>query len=395
MEKDLKSPEKSDGELKEVRPMDYVRVLLKWRRFIIINVLIFAAVITGLSFLLPNWYKATVSILPPKNRSMAGGLSALAQLTRDFSPLSALTKLTGPQDVYNYIAILKSRTAMEAVINKFHLVDVYETSNRSMEKTIKELEGNTNFEIQDEGNFTIEVLDKDPQRAAAMANFFVETLNRISIDLGTQEARSNREFIEKRVDEVKASLRAAEDSLKAYQEKRGLIIVPEETSSSISVIAELYATKERKATELAVLERTVGRDNPLCQQAAIELSELNKKIATIPQTALSSIRLYRNAAIQQKIYEFLLPLYEQAKIDEQRDVPVVLVLDKGVPPERKDRPKRLFILLTALVLGLMVNSFFVFLGESIRARHKEQTGSVELPQKSLIRRIQGFYKVEV
>jgi uncharacterized protein involved in exopolysaccharide biosynthesis len=210
----------------------------------------------------------------------------------------------------------------------------------------------------------------------------------------TQEARSNREFIEKRVEEVKASLRVAEDSLKAYQEKRGLIIIPEETSSSISVIAELYATKERKATELAVLERTVGRDNPLYQQAAIELSELNKKVATIPQTTLSSIRLYRNAAIQQKIYEYLLPLYEQAKIDEQRDVPVVLVLDKGVPPERKDRPKRLFILLTALVLGLMVSSFFVFLSESIRTRHKERTGSFELPQKSLIRRIQGVYKVE-
>jgi tyrosine-protein kinase Etk/Wzc len=395
MEKDLKSREKSDGELNEVRPMDYVHVLVKWRRFIIINVLVFAAVIAGISFLLPNWYKATVSILPPKDRSMSGGLSALAQLTRNFSPLSALTKLTTPQDVYNYIAILKSRTAMEAVINKFHLVDVYETSNRSMEKTIKELEENTNFEVQDEGNFTIEVLDKDPQRAAAIANFFVETLNRISIDLGTQEARSNRQFIEKRVEEVKASLRVAEDSLKAYQEERGLIILPEETSSSISVIAELYATKERKATELAVLERTVGRNNPLYQQAAIELSELNKRIATIPQTALSSIRLYRNAAIQQKIYEFLLPLYEQAKIDEQRDVPVVLILDKGVPPERKDRPKRLFILLTALVLGLMITSFFVFLSESVRARHKERTGSVDLPQKSLIRRIQGFYKVEV
>ena len=394
MEKDLKSPEKVDGELKEVRPMDYLLVLRKWRRFIVINLLIFAAIVTGVSFLLPNMYKATVSILPPKNRSMSSGLGALAQLTREFSPLSALTRLSAPQDVYNYIAILQSRTAMEAVVNKFQLIDVYEISRRSMEKAIKELEGNTKSEIQDEGNFTIEVIDKDPQRAAAMANFFVETLNKISIDLGTQEARSNREFIEKRVEEVKASLRAAEDSLKAYQEKRGLIIVPEEASSSISAIAELYATKERKATELAVLERTVGRDNPFYQQADIELSELNKKIATIPQTSLSSFRLYRDAAVQQKIYEYLVPLYEQAKIDEQRDVPVVLVLDKAVPPERKDRPKRLFILLTALVLGLMANSFLVFLIESIRTHHKERTGSVELPQKSLIRRIQGIYKVE-
>jgi len=305
------------------------------------------------SFLLPKWYKATCSIMPPKEQSIFGQLGSVGSLLKELSPTQKMGGFGQNLGVYNYLAILKSRTAMEGVIRKFDLIKVYDVSDSSMENTMKELKENVAFEIQDEDYITVDVYDKDPLRAAAMANYYVEVLNTISIQLGTQEARNNREFIAKRVDKSKEDLRNAEEILRKYQERSGLMIAPEQSSSGVSAIAELYGMKAKKEVELAILERSATKNNDLLQQLQIELSELGKKLGTFPEAGLESFRLYRNVAIQQKIVEYLIPLYEQAKINEQKDVPVLLVLDKAIPPEKKDKPKRsLIVLLVALVTAV-------------------------------------------
>ena len=54
--------------------LDYLSVLLKWRRFIIINVLVVTLIAVMTSLLLPKWYRATASVLPPKEPDMLGSL---------------------------------------------------------------------------------------------------------------------------------------------------------------------------------------------------------------------------------------------------------------------------------------------------------------------------------
>lgn len=97
----------------------------------------------------------------------------------------------------------------------------------------------------------------------------------------------------------------------------------------------------------------------------IELSELNKKISSFPQTAVESFRLYRDVAIQQKITEFLAPLYEQAKVEEHRSTPSVVVLDKAGIPERKAKPKVSLYALLALVISSLVSLMLVFSVEGL------------------------------
>ncbi len=78
---------------------------------------------------------------------------------------------------------------------------------------------------------------------------------------------------------------------------------------------------------------------------------------------MESLRLYREMAIQQKIMEFIIPLYEQAKFDEHKDVPVAYVLDKAVPGERPDRPKRLFVAGAAAFLGFILSLIMIMVNE--------------------------------
>lgn len=363
-------------------------VLLQWKRFILVNVLVVTAIAVVVSLLLPKWYRATASILPPKERDLFGAMGSASSLLKGLTGRGAGTG----QNTYNYFAILKSRTAKEAVIRRFGLLNVYGISDSTMELGIKELTANTAFEVQEDDNITVEVLDEDPQRAADIANFFVELLNSMSIELGTREARNNREFIEKRVLTAKRELHDAEDSLQRYQERSGMIILPEERGAGVSAIAELYGMKAKKEIQLAIYRRTISEDNPEVRLLTVELAELQKRLARYPEIGIGSLRLYRNVAIQQKILEFLMPLFEQAKVDQQKDVPVLLVLDKAVTPERKVKPQRMLIVFLSGALSLFacVLLAFVFHGFT---RRNDDAGPLERKLRRYVQWIATRYKI--
>jgi capsule polysaccharide export protein KpsE/RkpR len=203
-----------------------------------------------------------------------------------------------------------------------------------------------------------------------MANAYVELLNRLSLALSTQEARNNKEYIGRRLDTAWADLAHAEDRMRAYQEKTGMMISPEQ-AETIKPIATLYGMKAKKEIELAIALRGSTEDNPAVRQLQLELGEVNRKLAGVPEIGLQSIRHYRDAMIQQRIVEFLTPVYEQARIDEQKDVPVVVVLDRAVVPERKAKPQRMLITLVAAFLVLFASIVLVLLMHGLVRRRDD------------------------
>lgn len=370
----------------------YLGILLQWRYFVIVNATIITVLAVVITLLMPNWYKATASILPPKQQDIFGSVAGMNPILRGLAGARSLGAFGRVAGSYNYLAILKSRTTMEDVINKFDLMTVYDISDRNMDKAVKYLQENTLFETQDDENITIDVYDKDPHRAAEMANYFVEILNSTSIKLATQEARSIKEFIGRRLEQCRKDLRHAEDSLKAFQERKDIIIAEFASNSSIAAYAELYAMKAKKEIEVAVFEKTASPDNQMLQQLKAELRELSKKLSTFPEIGLEGVRLYREVVTQEKLLEFLLPVYEQAKIDEQKDVPVLLVLDKAVPPQRKAKPQRTLIIALISFLGVIFTILTVFILNGIG-----QTVGVDNPlTKDLsvwVHKIETIYRV--
>lgn len=375
----------------KVRFLDYLAILMKWKNFIIINCVLVVLIAVLIAFTLPKWYRATASVLPPKDQGMLNMLAAPSSLLRGLSSVQRLGGMGGNTGAYNYIAILKSRSAMEAVVKKFDLLAVYEIADSSMEKAVGQLVANTAFDFQDEDYITIDVYDRSPERAAAMANYFVDVLNNLSLRLGTQEARSSREFIEQRIEDTQDSLHAAEEALKTYQERSGMMMITPEQTSGISAIADIYGMKAKKEIEVGILERTVAPDNDALRQAKLELREIEKKLATIPEAGLETFRLYRTVAAQQKILEVLLPLYEQAKINEQKDMPVLLVLDRAVPPERKVKPQRLLIMLSAGFLAFFLMIALAFLMEGLAQRTRTTT-TLEERLRRFVMRISSLYR---
>ncbi|MBI4809969.1 MAG: hypothetical protein HY800_00680 [Ignavibacteriales bacterium] len=272
------------------------------------------------------------------------------------------------------------------VIEKFNLTKVYEITKYPREKTMKELLGNVQFEIADEGTLQISVYDKDPKRAADMANYFVEMLNEINSHLQVQNAKGNREFIEKRYNQNLQDIRKSVEALKSFQLKYGIIAMPEQTEASIKAGAAIYAQLATKEIELSVLNRTLSPSHPSIAAAQIEVDEIKNKLNEMssgsksapdemkilipfrqtPQLAADYIRLYREVEIQYKILQFITPLYEQAKVEEQRSTPSVVVLDRASVPERKAKPKISLYFLLALVISSLVALFVAFSGEGLK-----------------------------
>jgi len=365
--------------------IEFLSILTKYRKFISRFVLSVTIVVTILALLSPKWYKSTASVFPAEKTELLSAFGGISSLARNLSPARALSAFGSNPEADRYMAILKSGTVVGAVIERFKLDSVYEITSYKAEKTAKALLDNTELRVEDEGNITISVYDKDPQRAADMANFFVQMLNKTNSELLVQNAKGNREFIEERYKKNMSDLATAEDSLRVFQKRFGIIAMPEQVEASIKAAAEITAQLAMKEVQVGVLRRTQSADNPAVLAGKIEVDELRTKLSQmgnlganvgkdmkvfvpfskIPDLGMEYLRRYREVEIQYKVLQIITPLYEQAKVEERRQTPSVIVLDKAGPAERKSKPKVSLYGLMGLVISSLFSLFVVFLIEGV------------------------------
>jgi uncharacterized protein involved in exopolysaccharide biosynthesis len=349
----------------------FLDIVARWKKFILIIVLVVTFLAAGISFLLPRWYKGSATILPPKNQNPLGNLSSLTTaLGRQLNPLRALSSVSTSPELYNYLSILKSRTLLEMVVTKYDLIRRYEVSNNSMDAAVRILFNNVTFKVNEEGTLIVEVLDREAERAAEMTNYIVSLLDQINQEMSSSEASGIREFIGKRVSQNLSDLKKSEEALKEFQKKSGFVGITETDNSAVEGIANLYALKIKKELEIGVQSKTLGNDNPTLKSARLELSEIESKLKSIPDEGVQYLRLYREFAVQQKLYEILFPLYEQSKVDEQRDTPTLLILDKAKIPDRPVYPKKMIIVVVFFSLSLIVSLGIAFYSESLEQMKK-------------------------
>lgn len=367
--------------------IEFLTVVVKYRWFLLWFVLIITTGATAYALLAPKWYKSTASVLPAEKTDLLSTLSGLSNLAKGFSASKGLAALTGANSESDrYMAILMSATVTDDVIKKFDLRKDYDMEDDYYEKVVKEWQSNFELEIQDEGNLTLTVYDKNPQKAADIANYLIERLNQLNTSLSVTNAKANREFVEKRYFQNITDINNLENAMKEFQQRYGVIAVPEQLEATVKSMSEIYAELYKKEIELNVFKQTYGKDHPLTVTSEIEMNEVKKKIDMLnkgtdssqkdvkllipfkqaPELGNEYLKIYRNLEIQYKILEFVQPLYEQAKVEEARNTPSVLVLDKAFPADRKSKPKASIFALVSLVSSILLGLFIVFFAEMIK-----------------------------
>jgi tyrosine-protein kinase Etk/Wzc len=361
--------------------IEFLTVVVKYRKFLAIFVLVVTLGATIYALIAPKWYKATVSVFPAEKSDFLSTITGISGIARNLSASRGLSALTGgPTELDKYVAILKSATITDDVIKKFDLRKEYKMEDDYYEDVVKAWQKNLELNIEDEGNLTITVYSRDPKKAANIANYLVEKLNEVNTRLSVTNAKANREFIEKRYKQNIEDINNLENAMKQFQQKYGVIAIPEQLEATVKSMSEIYLEMYKKEVEFNVLKQNYGIDHPLTKYAQLNLDELRKKINQLnsgtdisqkdskllipfkqaPELANEYLKIYRNLEIQYKILEFIQPLYEQAKVEEVRNTPSVLVLDKAGPPEKKAKPRVRVFFLIGLVGSLVLGLFIVF-----------------------------------
>ena len=385
----------------EISLLDILIVLAKHKKLILGLPFLAALITAGITLLMPNWYTATTKILPPQ-QSQSSAAAMLGQLGALAGVAGGSLGIKNPNDVF--VAMLKSRTIADAIIERFKLKELYD--EKYLQDTRKELGNNVSISSGKDGVITVEVDDKDPKRAADMANTYVEELEKLTLKLAVGEAGQRRLFFEKRLKQAKDDLTQAEIELTKYQKQKGVIDPKGQAGLTISAAAALRAQITAKEVQLASLRSNATSENPDLRRAQEELASLRVEMAKIsrggsgeigdvlvsmgkaPEEGAEYFRRFRDMKYYETLYQLLAKQYEVAKIDEAKDAALIQVLDKAITPERKTKPKRLLIaLLTGIVAGFL-GMLWAFVKEALdRARHEpEQAHRLSLVRKYLLSR---------
>jgi len=201
--------ETAGGPSDEIDLFDYLRVVYKYRWTILVVCFLAAAITGGISFLQRPRYVATASVVPPME--LMGGDTRLGLGLLGGAEGALLRKVMDTGSLADmYVGILDSRAVTDAIIDRFDLMHVYSVSGLRY-KAARKLRRNTKVDVSKEGIVNVTVEDEDPNRAAAMANAYMEELDGQNKRLSAGQATGKRLFMESRLDEVEQKLQNIEN----------------------------------------------------------------------------------------------------------------------------------------------------------------------------------------
>ena len=352
-------------------------ILTNWKKIIGVTLLTTFFLLLIFLFIYPHTYRSTAVLLPPEKNTSILGLSSLLSQQNMTSLLSPSLSNASSQ---LYAEILKSRSASLFVIKKLNIQNEYDEKN--INEAANKLSKDISVELTKEGLIKLSVeysskffplfIDDLNQRknfSAILTNTFVEALDHINNDKISTRSKKARIFLESQIKQTKSVLDSVELKLQDFQKKNKTISLPDQLKASIESAAKIKAEISQTEIELGLLRYNVQVDDKIFQSVLKKLEQLKeqyKKIESenedyllnfnlIPQLGRELTELYRELKIQNEVYSFLQQQYYKEKIEENRDLPTVEVLDPAVPPKRPVSPRIFF----GSILGGIFAFFFM------------------------------------
>lgn len=362
-----------------------LRLFLARRRFLGKALLFGLAAGCLIAFLVPSRYESTVQLMPPDSQS-SSGLAMLAALTGKSGGVGAIAGdlLGAKSSGALFVGVLGSKTVQDRLSEQFDLKKVY--SVKLEEDVRKILTENTDLvEDRKSGIISITVTDHDPARAAAISQAYTTELNRLVVSLSTSSAHRERVFLEERLTSVKHDLDEAAKNFSQFSSKNSTIDIKEQGRAMVEAASVLQGQMIAAQSELKGLEQIYTPGNVRVRAVQARISELQTQldklggkgygepgqkqgvdslypsIRELPILGVAYADLYRQAKIQEVVFETLTQQYELAKVQEAKEIPSVKVLDAARLPEKKSFPPRFAITgLTGVVfLAVAMMSIYV------------------------------------
>ena len=373
--------------------LDYIYVLVKWRRTISTCVLVVALAAAGVSLMLPEKWTANALLLPHEEDVGRFEMSMLMSAAIPGNVGGLLGQSTPGERL---VTILKSRRVLGAMVDRFDLVADYDVPNRDL--AMEGLAELIETELGSGGTLRVQVEASSADLAANLANALVAELDAV-IDLHKRSmADGDRGFLESRLDSVQREIEIRGLKLQHLQEEYGIVDLEAQTQAIVGVAQHIVQEltlqevklgiaegalhpdhEERRLLEMQVaelrhhLDQVVGDfENRMGSQAEAAFAALGPPLKELPELGLQFARFSLELKLSEHTLTFLAAQLEDAKLRQSKQVPAVQVLDPATPPEYRSAPRRMLIVLVAALLSLVMSVVVAFVGESLTELSNKQ-----------------------
>lgn len=343
---------------------------LLWKYPLLVSVLVVA-----ISFLFPNVYRSTVTILPPER-----DFQSMAQPSGDLKTFlaggMALPVMATPSDIL--AAVLESRTVKESTIVDLNLTARWDMTLLDAIDELRDLSGS---KVAPSGVVTFWVENSGRWFADTLANAMVQIADRLNQRIVNTKATRTRLFVEERLNETRRQLETASAELERFQKEHRTIALDVEVKAMVEGAATLRAQLTSDEIELSVYRESLSEDHPTIRALRTRIAQTEQRLKEMESPALSDTsRVYlgsgfmelprmaqelavrlRDVKVAEALYELLTEQYEHARIQERRDTPSFSVLDPAAGGGIKVRPKRALIGLGTLIVAFLLVSLLVII----------------------------------
>ncbi|ROL62351.1 hypothetical protein D9V86_01100 [Bacteroidetes/Chlorobi group bacterium ChocPot_Mid] len=359
----------------------FLVLMLKYKWFLIITVFLATAGATVFSLYMPNWYSASINAVPSKSQSslfdnVIGGISSAL---KEFG----MTKLGGAAstDSYDFIVLMQSRTIQDSLIEKFNLAKEYDIPDTERTKIYQELDDNFEVTYEKEGNYTATIYSKDKYKAVEMINYFIELVNQIAQRVSKEDATMNRIVLENRIRQTDSVVAVISDSLARYSKKNFLISVEEQAKASSSAYADLKSELIKQETVYEMYKNRLGSNDAYTKMMAELVSSLKDKLEkakvepgfagnfsleNATGVGIEYMRLLAEFETFTKVKSILLPMLEEAKLEESKKAQTLIIIDPPRVADKKSRPKRSLIVAGSALGTFVLCMVFIIMFDGYR-----------------------------
>jgi uncharacterized protein involved in exopolysaccharide biosynthesis len=345
--------------------LDLALPLVQHWKLLLLGPLAVGLTALAISFTMTKTYQSKTVFVPPQQQQSAAA-AAISQLGALSGLAGAAGGIKTPAD--QYLALLQSATVADRVIDTFDLMKAYDVKYRFQAR--KELEGNVRMTLgKKDGLITIEVEDESAERAAGMANRYIEELRLLTSKLALTEAQQRRVLFETQLKQTRDQLTKAQQVLQASG------FTQESLRADAKASAEGYARLRAEATaaemRLQALRRGLSDTTPEVQQALSTVGALRAQLSRLAETtdltgAADYVSKFREFKYQETLFELLARQYELARVDESREGALVQVVDEAKPAEYKHRPRRALIAAGVTLASLILLAAYLWTRQAWR-----------------------------
>lgn len=365
-------------------------VLVRERRILWRYPLAVTVVVVLISFLFPNEYRSTVSILPPERdfQSMSVPVGDLKTLAAGGMSLPLMAT---PSDIL--ATVLTSRTVRDSLVARLALDRRW---GIPFDGAVSRIQGNSGVKVAQTGVVEFWATDRDRYFSDTLVNSLVEEADRLNRSIANTKARRTREFVERRLVETRAQLDTATRALEEFQSRHRTVALEAQISALVANAAKLKAQLTADEIELSVLEGSLSAEHYRIQQLRTRIRETRRQledmessamgdsanarssgIAGLPRLGQELAERLRDVKIAETLYTLLTEQYENARIQERRDTPSFSILDRAERGGQKVRPRRVLVAVGTFVVAvglalmlILVREFLAQLAVADPAKHR-------------------------